>query len=59
MAKEMWLITTGTGKTVRGRYWGTKDDAKVYCDRHYAPKGYKIKADPNPIDSKWWKSKYK
>ncbi len=43
MAK--WLILTGDGGAVRGRYEGTKAQATQYCKDHYMPKGYKVVKD--------------
>ena len=43
MAK--WLILTGTGRALIGRYDGTKAQVEKYCRDHYLPKGYKIVKD--------------
>lgn len=43
MAK--WLILTGSGVALRGRYEGTKAQVTKYCKDHYMPKGYKIVKD--------------
>ncbi|MDD4985920.1 MAG: hypothetical protein PHQ43_09035 [Dehalococcoidales bacterium] len=43
MAK--WLILTGGGGAVRGRYEGTREQAVEYCKAHFMPKGYKIVKD--------------
>ncbi len=40
-----WLILTGGGVAVRGRYEGTKAQAVQYCKDHYMPKGYKVVKD--------------
>jgi|GEM_PF-4930439 len=37
-AKEKtWLILTGGGTAVRGRYRGTRAQALKYCKDHYLP----------------------
>ena len=43
MAK--WVILTGSGMAVRGRYEGTKAQVVRYCKDHYLPRGYKIVRD--------------
>ena len=43
MAK--WLILTGSGVALRGRYEGTKKQVQEYCKIHFLPKGYKIVKD--------------
>ena len=43
MAK--WLILTGSGNALRGRYEGTKAQVEKYCRDRYIPKGYKIVKD--------------
>jgi len=40
-----WLILTGTGKTQRGKYEGTKKQVEKYCKDHYLPGGYKIEME--------------
>jgi hypothetical protein len=45
MAKQKWLILTGSGAALRGRYEGTKAQVVKYCKEHYAAKGYKIIKD--------------
>ena len=49
----MWLILTGGGEAIRGRYKGTRAQAVAYCKAHYMPKGYKIIRDkPIKLGSK-------
>lgn len=43
MAK--WLILTGGGRAVRGRYEGTRAQVEKYCSDHYMPTGYRIVKD--------------
>jgi len=43
MAK--WLILTGKGQALRGRFEGTKAEVAKYCKDHYMPGGYKIVKD--------------
>jgi len=43
MAK--WLILTGEGKALRGRFEGTKAQVEKYCREHYLPRGYRIVKD--------------
>ena len=46
MAKgKTWLILTGSGNYLRGRYRGTKTQATKYCREHYLPKAYKLVED--------------
>ena len=45
MAK--WIILTGGGGAIRGRYEGTKKQVEKYCRDHYMPKGYRIIKDTN------------
>ncbi len=40
-----WLIMTGGGAALRGRYDGTLKQVQEYCERHYTPTGYKIVKD--------------
>ena len=40
-----WLILTGGGIAIRGRYEGTRAQVAAYCKAHYMPKGYKIIKD--------------
>ena len=49
MAK--WLILTGSGKAIRGRYEGTKIQVEKYCREHYLPNGYRIIRDTTKIKS--------
>lgn len=43
VSKEtVWLILTGDGAALRGRYQGTRKQAVDYCKRHYMPKGYRV-----------------
>jgi len=43
MAK--WLILTGSGVAVRGRFEGTKAQVTKYCKDHYMPHGYKMEKE--------------
>ena len=40
-----WIILTGGGAAIRGRYEGTRAQVEKYCKDHYLPKGYKIIRD--------------
>lgn len=42
---DKWLILTGMGAAIRGRYEGTKAQVTQYCKEHYLPNGYKIVKD--------------
>ena len=43
--KEKWLILTGKGNALRGRFEGTRAEADRYCKDHYLANGYKIIKD--------------
>lgn len=43
MAK--WIILTGSGRAIRGRYEGTRTQVEKYCRDHYTPGGYRIIKD--------------
>ena len=42
---QKWIILTGSGSVIRGRYEGTKAQVAKYCKDHYLPHGYKIVKD--------------
>ena len=45
--ERTYLILTGTGDYLRGRFTGTRAQAKAYCKRKFMPRGYKIVLDKN------------
>lgn len=44
---RVWLILTGTGEYVRGRLFCTYAQAIAWCEAHYLPGGWQIRAEEN------------
>ena len=43
--RKKWLILTGTGAALMGRYEGTREQVEQYCKDHYLPGGYQIEEE--------------